>query len=48
MEEKLITKKDLLGKLRAYSNTPDDENILYRLGCQKPILIFDFACTLKI
>lgn len=39
MEEKLITKKDLLGKLRAYSNTPDDENILYkrkskRLYCQ--------------
>lgn len=23
-------------------------SLLVRLGCQKPILIFDFACTLKI
>ena len=29
MEEKLVTKDDLLNKLRAYNNTPDDENILY-------------------
>ena len=24
------------------------QSLLIRLGCQKPILIFDFACTLKI
>ena len=29
MAEKLVTKNDLLNKLRAYNNTPDDENILY-------------------
>ena len=28
MAEKLVTKNDLLNKLRAYNNTPDDENIL--------------------
>ena len=28
--ERLETKKDLLTKLRAYSNTPDDETILYK------------------
>ena len=28
--ERLETKKDLLKKLRAYSNTPDDETILYK------------------
>ena len=38
MEEKLITKKDLLGKLRAYSNTPDDENILYKKKIEKALL----------
>ena len=27
MEEKLVTKNDLLNKLRAYKTTPDDENI---------------------
>lgn len=38
MEEKLNTKKDLLGKLRAYSNTPDDENILYKKKIEKALL----------
>lgn len=38
MGEKLITKKDLLGKLRAYSNTPDDENILYKKKIEKALL----------
>lgn len=38
MEEKLTTKKDLLGKLRAYSNTPDDENILYKKKIEKALL----------
>ena len=38
MEEKLITKKDLLGKLRAYSNTPDDENILYKKKIKNALL----------
>ena len=28
--ERLETKKDLLTKLRAYSDTPDDETILYK------------------
>ena len=30
MEEKLVTKDDLLNKLRAYSDTPDDDNIVYK------------------
>ena len=30
MAEKLVTKNDLLNKLRAYSDTPDDETILYK------------------
>ena len=30
MEEKLVTKNDLLNKLRAYKTTPDDENIQYK------------------
>lgn len=30
MEEKLVTKNDLLNKLRAYKITPDDENIQYK------------------
>lgn len=36
--EKLETKKDLLSKLRAYSNTPDDENILYKKKIEKALL----------
>ena len=27
MAEKLVTKNDLLNKLRAYNNTPDDEGL---------------------
>lgn len=38
MEEKLITKKDLLEKLRTYSNAPDDENILYKKKIEKALL----------
>lgn len=38
MEEKLITKKDLLEKLRTYSNAPDDENILYKQKIKKALL----------
>lgn len=38
MKEKLVTKKDLLEKLRAYSNTPDDENILYKKKIEKALL----------
>ena len=30
MAEKLVTKNDLLNKLRAYSKTPDDDNIVYK------------------
>ena len=30
MSEILITKKDLLNKLRAYADTPDDDNIRYK------------------
>ena len=36
--EKLETKKDLLSKLRAYSNTPDDENVLYKKKIEKALL----------
>lgn len=38
MEETLITKNDLLGKLRSYSDTPDDENILYKKKIEKALL----------
>ena len=38
MEEKLVTKDDLLNKLRAYNNTPDDENILYKKKIEKALL----------
>ena len=38
MAEKLITKDDLLSKLRAYSNTPDDDNILYKKKIEKALL----------
>lgn len=30
MAEKLVTKNDLLNKLRAYKESPDDENIQYK------------------
>lgn len=40
MEEKLVTKDDLLNKLRAYSDVndnPDDDNIVYK---QKSKMLF--------
>lgn len=39
MEEKLITKNDLLGKLRSYSYTPDDENIRYKKKIKKALML---------
>lgn len=39
MEEKLITKKNLLVKLRAYSNNPDDENIQYKKKIEKAFML---------
>lgn len=38
MAEKLITKNDLLNKLRAYRTTPDDENIQYKRKIEKALL----------
>ena len=38
MAEKLVTKNDLLNKLRAYKTTPDDENILYKNKIKKALL----------
>ena len=38
MEEKLTTKDDLLGKLRTYKQTPDDENIQYKQKIKKALL----------
>ena len=38
MAEKLITKDDLLSKLRAYRNTPDDDVILYKQKIKKALL----------
>ena len=35
MAEKLVTKNDLLNKLRAYQTTPDDENIQYKKKNQR-------------
>lgn len=39
MEEKLVTKDDLLNKLRAYNNTPDDENIQYKKKIEKALML---------
>lgn len=36
MAEKLITKNDLLNKLRAYRTTPDDDVILYKQKLRMP------------
>lgn len=36
--DNLITKDDLLNKLRAYRNTPDDENILYKQKIKTALL----------
>lgn len=38
MKEKLITKNDLLEKLRAYKNTSDDENIQYKKKIEKAFI----------
>lgn len=38
MAEKLITKNDLLNKLRAYRTTPDDDNIVYKQKIKKALL----------
>lgn len=38
MEEKLVTKDDLLNKLRAYSDTPDDDNIVYKQKIKNALL----------
>ena len=38
MEEKLVTKDDLLNKLRAYSDTPDDDNIVYKQKIKDALL----------
>lgn len=38
MEEKLITKDDLLNKLRIYRNAPDDENVQYKQKIKKALL----------
>lgn len=39
MEEKLITKNDLLNKLRTYKTTPDDENIQYKKKIEKALML---------
>lgn len=36
--EKLITRNDLLGKLRTYKEAPDDENILYKQKIKKALM----------
>nr|DAU04499.1 MAG TPA: hypothetical protein [Caudoviricetes sp.] len=39
MTEKLVTKNDLLNKLRAYKTTPDDENIQYKKKIEKALML---------
>lgn len=39
MAEKLVTKNDLLNKLRAYKTTPDDENIQYKKKIEKALML---------
>ena len=39
MAEKLVTKNDLLDKLRAYKTTPDDENIQYKKKIEKALVL---------
>ena len=39
MEEKILTKNDLLNKLRAYRTTPDDENIQYKKKIEKALML---------
>lgn len=38
MAEKLVTKNDLLNKLRAYKTTPDDDNIVYKRKIKNALL----------
>lgn len=38
MAEKLVTKNDLLNKLRSYRTVPDDDNILYKQKIKKALL----------
>ena len=39
MAEKLVTKNDLLNKLRVYRTTPDDENIQYKKKIEKALML---------
>lgn len=39
MTEKLVTKNDLLNKLRAYKTIPDDENIQYKKKIEKAFML---------
>lgn len=39
MAEKLVTKDDLLNKLRAYKESPDDENIQYKKKIEKALML---------
>ena len=39
MEEKLVTKDNLLNKLRAYKESPDDENIQYKKKIEKALML---------
>lgn len=39
MAEKLVTKNDLLNKLRAYKTTPDDENIQYKKKIENALML---------
>lgn len=39
MGEKILTKNDLLNKLRAYRTTPDDENIQYKKKIEKALML---------
>lgn len=39
MKEKIVTKNDLLNKLRAYRTTPDDENIQYKKKIEKTLML---------
>ena len=49
MEIKRIDYDFSVCKVEDYSLAKlDSEYCFIGLGCQKPILIFDFACTLKI
>lgn len=38
MQEQLVNKDDLLGKLRAYTENPDDENIQYKVRIKDALL----------